>query len=922
VSKNVPRATHIGYDRIAAGLTALLWAAPVNASVEPLETFRLDNGAAVVIAPVTNSKLVAVQAWIGAGAADDPSNASGVAHAVEHMLFKGSAGYPGASLTHQMAQAGGDLNAWTSLDHTVMHGVAPASELATLLDGIAQTLIAPTMDAKAFEIERRVILEEIRQSAGDALRLATQSMFATAFQTHPYRRTVIGTAQSVARLELRDVVDYFRRWYVGDNLTLVVTGDVDPAQTLTSCAKAFQLLPAGRIVRRRIQEMQQDGPRTSVTQLGQGEACCSLGFRTPTLRHADFAALDIAACVMGQRDGSRFNARLQNDVAASASASAQLHAMRDPSLFSIAVISQPRHARKALAAIMDEISALPHNLSHDELESAKVAVQGDRIRQLETVGGHAKSLGWNVAMAGESGFHHGFLERIRTLRLSDVAAAMQRHLRAQTASLAVVLPQGKVSAVPAFERYGQRALRLLPSARASTKASPLAVSNSDVTVERRIDLGNGVVVLLRRDPSVAVVATRAVWRGGVRRENLDNNGITNLIAAGLTYGCGNDGRSTLQKKLALLGGGMIGVAGRNSLSVAAEFLSSNWVQGFALFAQCAQLPRFDRPDVLQLQAKVLADIRVTRHLAHNIAYRGFVQTLFGDHPYAMDIAGTEESISSLSVADIKTYFAENYARVPLTISIVGDIDLDEAEKIARSAFAKRTKAVATPVVPIVMSPAPQVAGPRQVFATQSRDSASIVIGFAGTKSNAPDRFAVEAMTAALAGQAGRLFTELRERSGLVYRVSAHSIEGLDPGFIAISLACAPANVDEVVAKVKAELTRLASEGVSGEELLRLQRSMQGMQAVHLQRRAAIASAMAFHEAYGLMWTDWNRYDQQLAAVTAADVQSAARTYLDWNRVVISVVRPPSMSPAAERRSRAGNGRNQRVKPTRGRKKSR
>ena len=171
------------------------------------------------------------------------------------------------------------------------------------------------------------------------------------------------------------------------------------------------------------------------------------------------------------------------------------------------------------------------------------------------------------------------------------------------------------------------------------------------------------------------------------------------------------------------------------------------------------------------------------------------------------------------------------------------------------------------------------------------------------------------MVAALAGQSGRLFAELRERNGLVYRVSAHSIEGLDPGFIAVALSCSPDKVDTVIEKIRSELEKLVATGLTDDELARIKQALMGMQAVHLQRRAAIASAMAFHEAYGLVWSDWQKYDDAINAVTREQVQAAARTYRDWNHSIISVVRPPVMSPGADRRT---TGKRKRAAPTRGR----
>lgn len=947
MSKTLPRQNRHGYDRVAAGLAALLWAAPAAArtrdqnNVNEVTTYRLDNGAAVVVAPNAASKLVAVQAWIGAGSADEPAAAGGVAHAVEHMLFKGSGSYQVGELTRSVAAVGGEINAWTAFDHTVLHAVGPAARVGTLLDGVADTLTTPAMSPEAFAIEQKVILDELRHSAEDPLRMATHSMFATAFTHHPYRRPVIGTAQSITGLSVRDAVDYFRQWYVGSNLALVITGGVNADDVMRECARRFRAMPAGQVMRRRAAEPLQTGPRVSVRAADIDEAYVALGFRAPSLRHRDFAALDVAALVLGQRDGARLTRHLRASVSASTSAYAQLHATRDPGLFAITATTEPSHAGRVIAGVVDEVVGLAHDMHPDELEIAKTAIEADRTRQLETVFGHARTLGWNVTTAGDAEFHHAYLDRVRRLRKEDVVAAVRAHLTPDQASVAAVFPERSQRASVAFTKQAHRALARLAVANTVTSTSrttatrgrnsaPAAVAHVD---EKRVVLPNGVVLLVRRDPGVAVVALRAVWRGGARLETEANNGINALTARLITQGCGTLKRAALARKFEQLGGGLVGVAGRNSLSVAGEFLTSTWRDGLELFAQCVQQPRFDHDDVDAQRQTLEAELAVSEQQPSQVAYHNFAQTLFQGHPYRLEVGGSSVAVPKLSRAAVADFFRNYYATAPVTIAIVGDIDLDEAVALASKQFGSIRR-----VEPVIATPAPVVApvrgrnarrsapitaaapivaptAPREVYAYQQRDSANVVVGFAGTRATAPDRFAVEVMVAALAGQSGRLFAELRERNGLVYRVSAHSIEGLDPGFIAVALSCSPDKVDTVIDKIRSELEKLVATGLTDDELARIKQALMGMQAVHLQRRAAIASAMAFHEAYGLQWSDWQKYDDAINAVTRDQVQAAARTYLDWNRSIISVVRPPAMSPGAERRT---TGKRKRTAPTRGR----
>jgi zinc protease len=169
--------------------------------------------------------------------------------------------------------------------------------------------------------------------------------------------------------------------------------------------------------------------------------------------------------------------------------------------------------------------------------------------------------------------------------------------------------------------------------------------------------------------------------------------------------------------------------------------------------------------------------------------------------------------------------------------------------------------------------------------------------------SSPDRFALEILVAILGGQGGRLFAELREKQALVYRVSAHSVEGLDPGFVAIYLSCAPDKLTAAVTAVKDELAKLRDHGVTAAEIERAQSYLIGSHQIAMQRRAAVANAIAYHEAYGLGWQSWLDYDAQIRAVTPAQIAAAAASYLRDDRAITATVRPPIATPAATRRSK-------------------
>src|SRR6185369_15981786 len=147
-------------------------------------------------------------------------------------------------------------------------------------------------------------------------------------------------------------------------------------------------------------------------------------------------------------------------------------------------------------------------------------------------------------------------------------------------------------------------------------------------------------------------------------------------------------------------------------------------------------------------------------------------------------------------------------------------------------------------------------GPKELYRALDRAQAHLVLGFPGATVDAKDRFALEVLVAVLGGQSGRLFGELRDRQGLVYRVSAHSVEGVDPGFVAVYLSCAPDKLEAAVRAVRGELDHVRTAPVTSDELERAKSYLIGSHQIAMQRRSAVANAIAYHEAYGLGWQTW------------------------------------------------------------------
>jgi zinc protease len=859
-------------------------------AVHDVETHRLDNGLTLHVAAGHPAPVVAVQAWVGVGSADEAAAQAGVAHVVEHMLFKGSHRYGVGELTRAIERSGGEINAWTSFDHTVYHAVLGRDHVDEAVAAIGDTLLAPRVDPDELERERQVILEEIRQGADDPARSVAQSLFAAAYVAHPYRRPVIGTPESVQRLGERELVEFFRSFYVADNVTLVVAGDVDPAHVRRSVERRFRSMPAGRPLRRLPDEPAQTSPRAVASHRDVSEAYLSVGFHVPKARHPDVAALDVAAILLGESDSARLPRRLRDRDELVTGAYAHVHALRDPGLFVLSATT--RDASTAVGALVEQAMTLATDLDADELDKARIAAEAGLVRQLETAQGRARTIGWNATVAGDPQFAHVYLDRIRAVRRHDIANVLRRYVRPDNATVAAVLPKRSAKA---FARQAE--------ARVRKAAQP---AHTTAPVDKRVVLPNGMTVIVRRDPSVPVVAMRAVWRGGQRIEDADHAGASTLLARMITRGCGKLDATAVADKIDRLGGSLGGVAGRNSFGIAGEWLARSWQPGLDLFADCILDPQLPARELAREKRLLLDDQTAQGDNPSQVAFNLFSAALYGDaHPYGRNILGTPRSIGRLSRDDLADFYRAQYPVSSLTLAIVGDVDIDDAVARITKRFAARSPRAVTPAIaPSRFDGRP--AADREVYAFLDRAQAHLVVGFPGATVDARDRFALEVLVAVLGGQGGRLFSELRDKQGLVYRVSAHSVEGVDPGFVAIYLSCAPDNLEAALGAVNAELARIRDSGISADELARAQSYLVGSHQIAMQRRSAVANAIAYHEAYGLGWQTWADYDDAIRSVTIADVAAAAKAYLRDDRAVTATVRPPVRTRGAAKRSRVSS----------------
>src|SRR5262245_59506120 len=402
--------------------------------------FTLNNGLRVVIQEDHFAPVVAIQIWVKAGSADETPDVAGAAHVHEHMIFKGTARRPVGAIAAEVESSGGNINAFTTADHTVYHLVLASRYFATGLDIIADALQNTTFDPHELAKELQVVMEEWKRGEDSPTSRAATELFRLAYVEHPYGRPVIGFRETIEALNRERVLNFYQRWYHLNNMTLVIVGDVDREQTRAEVLRLFgeqapQTLPS----RPRMAEPPQQELRFSVLDMNVEEFYLYLSFPIPTATHEDVYALDLLSYILGGGESSRLVQSLQADKEIVNWISAHAYTPQDTGLFIIAAALEQDKIRPTLEEILVALFRCKQMLvSPAELARARTNLESDFIYRRETVQGQARQSGFFLTVFGDPDYENQYLTGLAAVTRQDIQRVAQRYFSANSLSLVLL----------------------------------------------------------------------------------------------------------------------------------------------------------------------------------------------------------------------------------------------------------------------------------------------------------------------------------------------------------------------------------------------------------------------------------------------------------------------------------------------------
>jgi zinc protease len=385
--------------RAAIALAAVVLATAAQA--EPREA-TLANGLRLIIKEDHRAPTVVQQVWYRAGSMDESPGTTGVAHVLEHMMFKGTRSVGPEEFSRLVAEAGGRENAFTNTDFTVYHEQVHRDRLPLIMRLEADRMANLAIRPEEFAREIKVVMEERRLSTDDQPRaLLDESLLAAAFSAHPYKWPTIGWMQDLQNMTWRDAQAWYRSWYAPNNATVVVVGDVDPEQVIAWAKRYYGPVAKKAVPARKAQsEPEQRGMRSVIVKAPAELPFVRLGYKAPALRdpQKDWEpfALAVLVKVLGGNDAARINQALVRErrIATSAGADYELIS-RGPGMVFLNAAAAQGHTGNELEAALREVVAqvASKGVSEEELARAKVQLLSQLVFRRDSFFAQAMELG-------------------------------------------------------------------------------------------------------------------------------------------------------------------------------------------------------------------------------------------------------------------------------------------------------------------------------------------------------------------------------------------------------------------------------------------------------------------------------------------------------------------------------------------------
>ena len=798
-------------------------------SVEGITEYRLDNGLQVLLFPDNSKPTVTVNVTYMVGSRHEGAGETGMAHLLEHMLFKGTQKHK--EIMGELSAHGNDFNGSTSWDRTNYFETVPASDadLRWALEMESDRMVNSRVAKSDLDSEMTVVRNEFERGENSPDQVLEERVLSTAYLWHSYGRSPIGTLSDIEKVPIEKLQAFYRNYYQPDDAMLLVAGKFDPAKTLGWINELFGSIPkpTRKLQPTYTEEPTQDGEREVVLRRVGDHQSVMMAFHVPAGAHPDSPALDVLSAILSEAPAGRLYKALVESKKA-VSADAENYSLHDPGveMFSASVAKDKSldDAEKTMLSVIDGLIKEPPN--KEEVDRAKTRL----LKNIDLELNNSGRVGLVLSEWGSMGdWRLLFLNRdnVEKVTPEDVARVAKLYLKPDNRTIGRYLPADKPdrSVIPPSPDIVAE-LKDYKGKAAIEDGEVFDPSPANIEARvTRVTLPSGLklVLLPKKTRGGTVVANLQLHFGD--EKSLANKGAAPRLAGALLMrGTQKHTRQQLQDEFDKIKA-QVNVSGALAGATARiDTVRAGLVPALQLAAEILRQPSFPESDFEQIRQASIAQLEAGRSEPQNmasIAMNRYLNAAYppGDPRYTLTIDESIEQLKKVTLEEAKKFYADFYGASNAELAVVGDFDAAEVRKLAEDLFSSWK----SPKPYAVVKRSWSKLNPANV-SLEAPDKANAYL-YVATPVNMdqqdPDYPAMVLADRIMGGdEKSRLWVRIREKEGLSYGVNSNFRAGQQEkyGVFAAVASAKNENTAKVEAAFKDEVTKAATAGFNAEEV--------------------------------------------------------------------------------------------------------
>jgi len=884
---------------------------------ENVQKTVLENGLTVLTKEVHSAPVVTVQVWYKIGSRNEKPGVNGIAHQLEHIMFKGTKERP-IQFGRLFSALGSDSNAFTGYDQTAYFGTVERDKLTAMLTLEADRMQNALIDAKDLESEKRVVISELQGYENSPNYRLYRAVAKAAFPNTMYGLPVGGTKADVEKFTLDQVKYFYETFYSPDNAILLIVGDFQTSPTLQAVKEIFgNISKRGTEERNKLIQKQGTPNNTQSTPNNKRQTVVlrepgiapllQIMYPVPKAGDPDEAALEVMDYVLTGGQSSRlYEALVETGIASDLEG--DISSFSGIGWYGISASAVPNQRPQKIEIIVRQVITDLQNrgITQEELKRAKAQFKAGAILGNRDISSQASQLGDAETSAGDYRYTDKIMAGIYQVTAADVQRVTKKYLVPAKSTVGYFEPtqvRGKQKLQTTSNSQTSESFNLGPPVDPSLVAKylpPINASGTETLTKRALPesftLDNGLQVLLLPDRSTPAVTLNGYVSGGTEFDPKNKSGVAAITAGNLMNGTQTKSVETIVKSLENIGAKLDFDERREGVIIEGSSLANDLPKIIQTLADVMQNATFPVEHLEITKEMAISEIKQSGDDPEYLALKTLQQKIYPpNHPfYAFP---TTNSLKGITRADVVRFYKQHYRPDTTVITLVGDFDSAKVRSLIQKEFGS-WKATGKP--PEVVFP--DVPMPEKIVQLNpvipGKSQSITFMGYRAIKRKDPRYYAAVVFNQILGGDifSSKLGEEIRDRLGLTYGIYSSFQAGQQPGLFLINMQTAPEDAKKAITSTLALLKQVHSQGVTDAEVETAKVSITRSYNVQLASPDNLTKVILMNQVYGLELAEIDNFPKQIQAVATAQVNQVAKELLQPDNLII-VTAGPSLSAA-------------------------